>query len=247
VDQFIYDVRWQDDDVEWRARARRQAVMAMWRRYSNRESNGRTRILDIGCGTGAGLEEFRAFGTVTGIDFSETAIHYCRRRHCTQTAVADASLLPFESSHFDLVSMIEVLEHVEDDTATLAETARVLVPGGLIVLTVPAYQWLWTVRDERLQHKRRYTRARIIDQVVAAGLTVLWDTYIDSFLLAPLALMVGYSRLSRQDRHMNVYSVRHRGLLNRFLLGVCTSERMLYARLPLPCGVSVLCVAQRPR
>ncbi|HEY8164379.1 MAG TPA: class I SAM-dependent methyltransferase, partial [Gemmatimonadaceae bacterium] len=162
MDQFIYDVRWQDDAAEWRARARRQAVTAMWRRYAaGPASNGRTRILDIGCGTGAGLEEFRALGCVTGIDFSETAVHYCRRRGCARTAVADASHLPFESSHFDLVAMIEVLEHVDDDAGTLAETARVLVPGGLIVLTVPAYQWLWSVRDERLQHKRRYTRSRL--------------------------------------------------------------------------------------
>lgn len=247
MDQFIYDVRWQDDASEWRARARRQAVTTMWRRYSSPPLDGRARILDVGCGTGAGIEEFRPYGSVTGVDFSETAIRYSRRRQCTRTAVADASRLPFESSSFDLIAMIEVLEHVDDDAGTLTEIARVLTPGGLIVLTVPAYQWLWSVRDEQLHHKRRYTRTHLLEHVATAGLTVLWSTHIDAFLLPPLALMVGYARLSRQDRHLQVYSVGQPGPLNRFLLGVCASELKLYARLPLPFGVSVLCVARKPR
>jgi SAM-dependent methyltransferase len=243
LESFIYDLRWRHDDTEWRSEARRQAVMAMWDRFG-RSARREARVLDIGCGTGAGLEKFGRFGKATGIDMSETAVRYSRLRNTTQTAVADAAQLPFKADAFDLVAMIEVLEHV-DDIAALDEIVRIMTPGGLIVITVPAFRWLWSVRDIRLQHRRRYTRAELTGKVEKAGLSILWCTYIDAFLIGALAAMVGYSRLRRRADHLEVYALTPPGPLNRLLLRVCSVERFLYSRLPLPFGVSLLCVARK--
>jgi len=243
LDSFIYDIRWRHDDREWRSEARRRAVMAMWDRFGRGASRD-ARVLDIGCGTGAGLEQFGRFGKATGIDVSETAVRYSRLRKATQTAVADAARLPFKAAAFDRVAMIEVLEHV-DDIAALDEIVRIMKPGALIVLTVPAYRWLWSVRDVRLQHRRRYTRAELVGKVRQAGLSILWCTYIDAFLIGALAVMVGYSRLRKQEDHLEIYALSAPGPLNGLLLGACSVERFLYTRLRLPFGVSLLCVARK--
>jgi SAM-dependent methyltransferase len=248
LETFIYDLRFEHDATEWRASARRDTVIAMWRRFAPELCHGDAgrRVLDVGCGTGVGMADYAEFGEVAGIDASEAAVRYAYRRDMRRAGVADASSLPFRSGIFSLVSMIEVLEHVEDDEGALAELARVTVPGGLIVLTVPAFQWLWSVRDVHLHHKRRYRLPDLTAKVARAGLEMKWCTYFDLFLLAPLAAMVGYAKVRGDSRHLEQYGLSTSVTMNSLWKGVSATERAFYSRVRFPLGVSILCVVQRP-
>ncbi|HEX8835155.1 MAG TPA: methyltransferase domain-containing protein [Abditibacteriaceae bacterium] len=121
------------------------------------------RLLDIGCGTGANLPMLHAFvgpaGALTGIDFSPLALEFARSHPESKNAdlqQADALNLPFDDNSFDIVTMLDVLEHLSDDERALQEVRRVLRPGGVYVWSVPAYQKLWSAHDEALHHFRRY-------------------------------------------------------------------------------------------
>lgn len=120
-------------------------------------------ILDIGCGTGANLGLLRSVvgvgGTVTAMDFSPLALRFAAD-HVAAPGVlllqGDALHLPFDDDQFDIVTMLDVLEHLRDDAGALTEVFRVLRPGGQLVFSVPAYQHLWSAHDTALHHFRRY-------------------------------------------------------------------------------------------
>ena len=120
-------------------------------------------ILDMGCGTGTMLGHLRRFGDAQGVDADEQAVGFCRSRGEERVQLLESETLPFSDDSFDLVTALDVLEHIEDDRAALREIARVLRPGGTFLATVPAYGWMWGAQDEISHHFRRYTATRAGD------------------------------------------------------------------------------------
>src|SRR3989344_9458524 len=130
----------------------------------------KSRILNVGCGTGGTVDILNKFGNVVNIDTSEAAIKFSADRGIGNLVKVEGINLPFDNSYFDLVVGLDVLEHISDDKNALAEWQRVLKEGGYLLLTVPAYQWLWSKHDESLHHYRRYNKQQI------ARLTTSWKT-----------------------------------------------------------------------
>ncbi len=158
---------------------------------------------------------------------------------------ASALELPFRDQSFDLVCAFDVIEHCEPDSRVLAELSRVLVPGGRLLLSVPAYRWAWTDHDVRAGHYRRYTRPGLVGAVQQAGYSVRRASYgftaVFPFFVA--------ERLSRRIRRPGQGSGALPGvspLLERFLLGLCQSEAQVLARRDLPFGSSVFLAADKP-
>ena len=118
-------------------------------------------MLDAGCGTGRNLIEFGGLGEAEGVDFSADAVEFCRRRGIERVQQAVLEQLPFDDGRFDVVIATDVIEHLDDDRRALAELRRVTAPGGRLVVTVPAYTWLWSRHDESMHHRRRYTAGRL--------------------------------------------------------------------------------------
>src|SRR5207244_1565920 len=114
-------------------------------------------VLDAGCGTGRNMLEFAGLGTVEGVDASPEAIEFCRRRGLDGVREGQIESLPYADGTVDLILATDVLEHLRDDYAALAELRRVAAPGGRLLATVPAYQWLWSQHDAAHHHFRRYT------------------------------------------------------------------------------------------
>ena len=210
--------------------------------------DGQPRILDAGCGTGAMAIKLSGIGTVTAMDFSPHALHFCRLRGLPHLVAGSINALPFASGAFDAVVCLDVLYHaaVTDDQQAIRELTRVLRPGGLLLLNLPAYEWLRGQHDVVIHTRRRYTRKRILQLVTAAGLKPVWTSYWNTLLFPIAAAVRMRSRLRRPDQEAHSDVGPMPALLNRTLSGVTAIERRLMDFVRLPFGLSVMVVARRP-
>jgi SAM-dependent methyltransferase len=202
-------------------------------------------IVDIGCGTGATAKALQRFGQVVGVDVSPLALRACALRGLGDLVQSRAELIPLASDCIDVIVATEILEHLEDDLAALREFHRILKPGGHAVITVPAYQFLWSEHDLALMHKRRYVSSQLGERSRAAGFRVDRLGYTLS-LLFPLAL----GRLLKRPRHKGkVPEAQIKPVpewLNLALIRLQQFETALSNCVPLPWGLSVVAVIQKP-
>jgi SAM-dependent methyltransferase len=203
----------------------------------------RPRFLDVGCGTGANLEMLSQFGEAEGVDVSEDALAFCRARGLAKVRRGAAESLPYKDGEFDVVSALDVVEHLDDDLAGLSEMRRVLKPGGRALLFVPAFMWLWGVQDDVSHHRRRYTLPLLRARVEAAGLAVERATYANLTFFAPILagrlLMRALSLRPASENNVNVSALN--GVAGR----VFGAEARWLRRFNLPFGVSAIIVARR--
>jgi SAM-dependent methyltransferase len=208
-------------------------------------SRSRPRILDAGCGTGNNLRHLALRGSAVGIDLSEQALGFCRRRG---VAVARAELLalPFPDACFDGVTSFDVLYHrwVSDDRVATRELARVIRPGGWLLVRVPALRALWGAHDEAVLSRHRYTRGELVALLEGAGLRVERASYANSLLLPLLAARRGLDRLTR--RRGSDVSFLPRPLEWAFG-GALRLEARLLRRGSLPLGASVIALGRKPQ
>lgn len=203
------------------------------------------RLLDIGCGSGATLRVLSEYGHSYGLDPAPLALKLCRERGLERLVTGDATQLPFEPDSLDLVTALDVLEHIEDDLAAAREVHRVLRPGGQFLLTVPAYQFLWSDHDRVLDHHRRYTTGQVGQLLRNAGFAVQRLTYCITFLLAPAIFIRLGERFRPRRTEPHCALVELPRPLNRFCLATLELEAKLLQRINLPCGVSLLAMAKR--
>ena len=202
-------------------------------------------ILDVGCGSGATLKVLEDYGYTIGLDPYASAIALSKQRGLTRLVVGDATRLPYPAESFDLVTALDVMEHIEDDVAALGEVHRVLKPNGQMLLTVPAYQWLWSQHDIALDHFRRYTASLLKQRVKAAGFIIERLTYCISLLL-PAAAALRLSERYRKPKHgPQAALIELPKPLNAFCLATVQLEASLLRYINLPAGVSVVCLARR--
>lgn len=204
------------------------------------------RVLDVGCGTGYTLSRLPAETRATGIDISPTSVALARERAPRASIVQGSAVaLPFGDGAFDACIALDVLEHLDDDAGAARELRRVVRPGGVVLITVPALKILWHAHDVALHHRRRYTLPEIVSVVERAGLRVETQTYYN-FLLFPLvfAQRVGSRMLGLVDHDKSDLGIPP-APLNRALGAILSAERHLIPHMRLPIGVSCLVVARR--
>lgn len=204
-------------------------------------------LLDMGCGTGAHLLALAQFGPAAGCDMSPEAVAYCHGRGLTGVVLQpDPMRLPFGDASFDLVTGLDVIEHIEDDVAMLREIGRVLKPGGHVFLTTPAHKILWSVHDESVHHKRRYSRKELHAKLVLAGFVPERSTYFNGFLL-PLIVPVRWLRdkLTRSKGPTSDFNLELHPLLNRLFLFIFTAEWWIIRWMPLPLGLTICSLGRK--
>jgi SAM-dependent methyltransferase len=145
------------------------------------------RILDAGCGSGRNMVDLAGHGTVTGIELSPTSVALARERDRGEVIEGSVLDMPFEQGSFDLTVSLDVIEHLEEDVGALRELRRVTKPGGALLVTVPAYQWLWSGHDEINHHHRRYNRRTLLAAAESAGWHEQRSAHFNSLLL-PIAI-----------------------------------------------------------
>jgi SAM-dependent methyltransferase len=205
-------------------------------------------VLDAGCGSGRTMDDLRRYGTVRGFDLNPLGVEHARDRGHADVAVARVEEIPHPDAEFDLVTCLDVLEHTPDDLVSLRELLRVTRPGGWLVLTVPAYQALWSSHDVANHHYRRYRRSALRRAGVAAG----WEpgpwTYFNSVLFLPGAAVRVGERMRRPHKRRGRTNVALTPrALDPVLEWPMRFEAALIGRgVRLPVGMSLLMALRRP-
>jgi SAM-dependent methyltransferase len=231
------------DEEHWWYRGRRRVLRAELDRLPLAPH---ARLLDAGCGSGRTLDELARYGRASGVDLSPEAVETARRRGHDDVHVARIEELPFADASFDAVTCLDVVEHTPDDRATLAELLRVTRPGGLLLVTVPAYQALWSWHDEVNRHYRRYETRSLRAAARDAGWDLVTDTHFNSLLLPPAAAVRLAQRRRLRHAHSDL-SLTPPSLNGVLELPLRLESRFVAAGIPLPAGLSLLAVLRRPQ
>jgi SAM-dependent methyltransferase len=238
-----FDVMAAHARTHWWYEGRRRLVSTVLARAGDADGRGdRGTLLDVGCGTGDNIPMLQAAwsGVVVATDLSEYALRHAR----AGVAVARAEQLPFPDEAVGALTSMDVVEHLDDDLAGLAEYHRVLGPGGLLLLTVPAYQWLWSAHDDRAAHRRRYTRGRLARVVDRAGFDVSRSTYFNSFLVPP-AVLLRRTPLRRFGAETDEEVGASSSVVTSVMTMLGAAERRWTRRRKVPFGLSILLLARR--
>jgi SAM-dependent methyltransferase len=235
-----------EDRHWWYAGMRRVALAVL---DSVLDSRVGLRILDAGCGTGGTTVELERFGDVVGVDLAWEALGPARGRGLTALARASIEQLPFADASFDAATSFEVVYHlgVASDTSALAEIRRVLKPGGLFLLRVPAHDWLRGEHDRLVHTRHRYARSELAQKLLVAGFKVERLNWANTVLFPPA---VAKRLLERRNGHVSTASAEPDlwmppGPLNALLESAVAVEAIAIPRqVPLPFGLSLLAVAR---
>jgi SAM-dependent methyltransferase len=228
------------EDRHWWYRGRREVLERV---LAGLSLPARARILDAGCGSGRNMVEFARHGIVTGVELSDTSVRLARERGVGQVVEGSVLEMPFEADSFDLATSLDVIEHLEDDLAALRELRRVVAPGGALLVTVPAYQWLWSGHDEVNHHFRRYTRRSLQAAAEQAGWRQMRTTYFNSLLLPAAILLRVLDRFSRKTTESSLDLWVPPAPLNWLLERPLLLEAAMIARGGrIPAGLSLLAV-----
>jgi ubiquinone/menaquinone biosynthesis C-methylase UbiE len=244
-----YEIMYRVEDTLWWYRGMETISRAMIERHysrTNAAQRNQTEILDAGCGTGAVMNYLADYGHVTGLDFSPHALRFCQQRGKSRLALGSVMSLPFEPNRFDLISSFDVLccNGIDDDVA-LKEFARVLKPGGSLLLRLPAFNWLRGQHDVAVNIRHRYTTAELSQKLAHAGLTVKHSSYANMWLFpfAAFKRMVLERISGKQEKSDLTLSA---GSMNSFFKKILSSEAKQVASSGLPFGLTVVALAQKP-
>lgn len=208
-----------------------------------------TQALDIGCGTGGNFTMLSSFSkTCVGIDTSPRALEYCRTRGWDAVElIREDGVLRFADETIGIITMLDVLEHIADERPLLREVSRILQPDGLLIVTVPAFQFLWSEHDVAAHHYRRYTRKNIMQLLTDQGFEIISASYIITFLF-PLIVFYRALKGFLNFFHPTTPTTSHvplPNILNAFLTRILAWESKLLTHFSLPFGTSILIVATK--
>jgi SAM-dependent methyltransferase len=244
MQQHTYEIMNRVEDSHWWFVGRRAILEEFLRQIiQNPKSKIQNpKILDVGCGTGANLEMLAQFGEAEGVDVSDDALEFCKQKGL-KAHKGFAEKLPFADESFDLVTALDVVEHLDDDVAGLKEMRRVLKSGGKTLIFVPAFMWLWGVQDDVSNHRIRYTKKQIIERLEKAGFAVERATYANWTFFAPIlagrTLMKITGIKPESENNVNISALN--GVLGK-LFG---AERFWLKHANFPFGVSIVIVAKK--
>lgn len=241
MDLHTYEILYRIEETHWWHAARRRIVID----WIEQRYNGRTdlSVLDAGCGTGSMLQQIAHLGCVEGVDISDEALEFCRKRGLTNVQRADVTNLPFPDGKFDIVTALDVLEHLDDDLGALTEWRRVLKPGGRVFVFAPAHRWLWSLQDDISHHRRRYTVGSLRRVIERSGLRLERLSYVSTFLLPVIFLGRQWLKVRMRFREANTENDLHPEWSNGILRSIFESEIPILRRINMPMGASLMSVA----
>ena len=243
MEQQVYDRMAADEDTHWWFLARRHIIQVALSQHL--ELADPARLLEAGCGSGGNLSMLASFGAVSAFEPNPRARELARQRG--QYDIREGSLperIPFPEGSFDIVTALDVIEHLEDARTSLQALWNQLRPGGWLLLTVPAYQFLWSSHDIVHHHKQRYNKHMLLHLVRAVGFLPVHFTYFNTFLF-PLGLVTRLAQKCPRLKGANDSLLPPR-FINNLLKTIFGLERFLVGRIPFPFGLSLLMIARKP-
>lgn len=245
MEAFLYKELYELEATHFWHVGKRKNIFSMLDKYRMPNLSGQ-KVIDIGCGAGLMLKCLERYGTTIGVDLSMQALEFCGKRGSTKLCQADAASLPFKDNSFDLITSLDLIEHLEGDKKALTEFLRILKPEGFLVLTVPAFHFAWSYWDEVHHHKRRYTVKKLSAILADIGFSERKTTYTNILIFFP-ALIV---RKIKQKRSRNNVMMSSDFLmlplgLNAFFKWLYQVESAILKRVNFPFGLSILCITQK--
>jgi SAM-dependent methyltransferase len=238
MERIIFDRMAALDQTHWWYVARRNILYDLIAREIRLPNSAQ--ILEIGCGTGHNFPVLTPFGHVDALEIDDAARAIATERLGHTVGSAALPELPgVADGSYDLIALLDVLEHIEGDLAALTSIKAKLRSGGRILLTVPANEWMWSAHDTVHHHYRRYNRTTLSEVISAAGLRITMMSHFNS-LLFPLAAIVRLA--GRVTRRAEADDAEPAAPLNSLFKGIFALERHLVGRVPLPFGVSLVAV-----
>lgn len=240
----LYQDLYEQETQFWWLVGKRKVVNSLMERYLTKGTN--KFIVDVGCGTGAMLKELQSYGHVAGIDYYPEALNLCRKRGIKELYLADMSKLPFKDETVDVITALDVVEHVKDDEGVINEFARVLKPGGILVVNVPAFGWLWSYWDDLMGHHHRYTTTQLKTLLEVHNFEINKISYWSFFVLLPTILVRRFKRIKNPNLETQSSDlIPINGWLNVFLIWHYNLEILWMRRFNFPFGVSLIALAQK--
>lgn len=243
MDLKIYAVEAEVEAQHWWFIGRRKLFSVM---LKSLDLKADCKILDVGTSTGTNIRmlEDLKFDDVVGLDLSESAIEYCASKGFNNVQQGDVLDIPFEDESFDLVLATDIIEHVDDDEKAMSELKRILRPGGILLITVPAFMLLWGKNDEEGHHKRRYLAREVKSLASIMKLDILTGFYFNFILFLPI-LMVRFllKRIKNSSKSENEINSP---LINSILTFVFKIDVFLSRFIHPPFGVSYLMLCKKP-
>lgn len=229
----------------WWHKGKLSLIESLYRKYTGGKKD--MNILEVGCGTGEILNLARKWGRVTGVDSSSEAIAVCRKRGFKNLYSADFNQLDMSKEYdsFDLVLALDVLEHIRDDVKVMKKVYKLLRPGGLFFITVPAYKFLWSTHDEALHHLRRYHSLEINQKVRDSGFRILKSTHFVTALFFPIATVRLLNNFIRRKAYPKTHYVPLPKRINDLFSGLLGLESKLIEKFYLPIGTTLVVVAKK--
>lgn len=245
MDLEEYEVMYQVEEHHWWYLGMERITRSLLERALPPEPGARSlRILDAGCGTGAVMKYLAQYGEVTGFDFSTQALKFSRRRGHARLVQASALQIPFASGSFDVLVSFDVISEVGvGERQALREFARLLKPGGIMLLRLPAYSWLRGQHDVAVNLAHRYTRGELTAKLRANGLTPLHTSYANTFLF-PIAMAKRWSERFLPQQHGSDLTLSP-GAFNGILRSILSAEAPMIRSIGLPFGLTVAALARK--
>ncbi len=244
MQEIIYEKNYQIEDSYWWFIAKFRIMNSIIRKYV---PTGRT-ILDVGCGTGGFAAMMQKDFDMICLDTSQTALGFCRKRGLEKQFNGLLSEYDYKSNPIDAITMLDVVEHIEDDEGVLRNAFEILPEGGVAFITVPAYQWLWSFHDVIHMHYRRYSRRKIIDVARRAGFSIEYSSYFNSLLFAPSVLKRIIDRVTKKevvpDKDYSPVEILPQWM-NSLLTKIFMFESKLMKFTRLPFGLSIIVIARK--
>lgn len=228
------------EENNWWFRVRRNIVFKLLQKYKVSKT---AKIFDFGCGSGYLVGCLQKLGyEVFGTDFSKEAIEFGLAKGIRNLSIVQGVDIKPPEGGFDLILALDVVEHIEDDSGVVRGLRGALKPGGMLVITVPAYQWMWGVQDEVAHHFRRYTMLGLTDLVKKSGdFKIIHKTYFNTFLFGPIAIVRGLSKWFNLKERQSDFEISN-GVLNGLFYFIFNLETFFLKFISFPFGVSILLV-----
>jgi len=237
----VYKVNYELEDYYWWFVARNNIVLYLTLKFVNLDKEDI--VLDFGCGTGGFSTLLNRYFNVVGLDNSPIAIEFCRKRGLRSLFLGTIDDFCAKQTLVKAIFALDVIEHIENDFETIQKLYSLLKTGGYLIVTVPAFGWLWSNHDILHMHRRRYTKRGLKELLENAGFKITFLSYFNFFLFFPAVLKRIIGRKKKLEETLPVEPVSD--FLNKAFRVVFESEKYILPLLRFPFGLSIVAIAKK--